>query len=58
MASEASRRAVAEEDLTNVEIETNEDVELIRTFDSMGLKPIIKVGVKKIKIKFIYFIKC
>ena len=51
MASEASRRAVAEEDLTNVEIETNEDVELIRTFDSMGLKPIIKVGVKKIKIK-------
>ena len=43
--------AVAEEDLTNVEIETNEDVELIRTFDSMGLKPIIKVGVEKIKIK-------
>ena len=37
MAAKTSRREV-EDDLTNVEFETSEDVEVIPTFDSMGLR--------------------
>ena len=37
MAAKTARRAV-EDDLTNVEFETSEDVEVIPTFDSMGLR--------------------
>ena len=37
MAAKTSRRVV-EDDLTNVEFETSEDVEVIPTFDSMGLR--------------------
>ena len=45
MASKASRRAVAEEDLANVEFETSEDVEVIPTFDSMGLREDLLRGI-------------
>ena len=34
----AKARQVVEEDLANVEFETSEDVEVIPTFDSMGLR--------------------
>ena len=37
MAAKPARRVV-EDDLTNVEFETSEDVEVIPTFDSMGLR--------------------
>ena len=37
MAAKTARRAV-EDDLSNVEFETSEDVEVIPTFDSMGLR--------------------
>ena len=37
MAAKTTRRVV-EDDLTNVEFETSEDVEVIPTFDSMGLR--------------------
>ena len=37
MASKASRKQV-DDDLANVEFETSEDVEVIPTFDSMGLR--------------------
>ena len=43
MASERSERSerrskIVDDDLTNVEFETSEDVEVIPTFDSMGLR--------------------
>ena len=37
MASKSSRKVV-DDDLANVEFETSEDVEVIPTFDSMGLR--------------------
>ena len=37
MASKSSRKIV-DDDLANVEFETSEDVEVIPTFDSMGLR--------------------
>lgn len=33
-----SRRGAAGEDLSNVEFETSEDVEVVPTFNSMGLR--------------------
>ena len=36
--AEKTTRRVVEDDLTNVEFETSEDVEVIPTFDSMGLR--------------------
>ena len=44
MATKASRRVV-EEDLANVEFETSEDVEVIPTFDSMGLREDLLRGI-------------
>ena len=35
---ESRSRKIVEDDLANVEFETSEDVEVIPTFDSMGLR--------------------
>ena len=47
MASAANQKArqVVEEDLANVEFETSEDVEVIPTFDSMGLREDLLRGI-------------
>lgn len=39
------RRVVQSEDLSNVEFETSEDVEVIPTFDSMGLREDLLRGI-------------
>nr|CAD7570585.1 unnamed protein product [Timema californicum] len=39
------RRVVQTEDLSNVEFETSEDVEVIPTFDSMGLREELLRGI-------------
>merc|ERR1719470_334888 len=44
MAAKTTRRVV-EDDLTNVEFETSEDVEVIPTFDSMGLRQDLMRGI-------------
>lgn len=45
-ASEASyNRKIISEDLSNVEFDTSEDVEVIPTFDSMGLKEPLLRGI-------------
>lgn len=44
MASKKERRVV-EEDLANVEFETSEDVEVVPTFDSMGLREDLLRGI-------------
>ena len=41
----AKARQVVEEDLANVEFETSEDVEVIPTFDSMGLREDLLRGI-------------
>ena len=41
----AKARQVVEEDLINVEFETSEDVEVIPTFDSMGLREDLLRGI-------------
>lgn len=41
----AGRRAAANEDLSNVEFETSEDVEVLPTFNSMGLREELLRGV-------------
>lgn len=44
--SEASySRKIISEDLSNVEFDTSEDVEVIPTFDSMGLKDSLLRGI-------------
>lgn len=47
MAAAANQKArqVVEEDLANVEFETSEDVEVIPTFDSMGLREDLLRGI-------------
>ena len=42
---ETKRRQVIEEDLANVEFETSEDVEVVPTFDSMGLREDLLRGI-------------
>lgn len=39
------RRVVQTEDLSNVEFETSEDVEVIPTFDNMGLREELLRGI-------------
>jgi ATP-dependent RNA helicase len=39
------RRVVQSEDLSNVEFETSEDVEVLPTFDSMGLREELLRGI-------------
>lgn len=39
------KRTVLNEDLSNVEFETSEDVEVIPTFDSMGLREELLRGI-------------
>lgn len=39
------RRVVQTEDLSNVEFETSEDVEVLPTFDSMGLREELLRGI-------------
>ena len=43
--SQQKVRQVVEEDLANVEFETSEDVEVIPTFDSMGLREDLLRGI-------------
>ena len=42
---ETKRRQVIEEDLANVEFETSEDVDVVPTFDSMGLREDLLRGI-------------
>ena len=53
MASAANQKArqVVEEDLANVEFETSEDVEVIPTFDSMGLREDLLRGILAQKLR-------
>ena len=44
-AANQKARQVVEEDLANVEFETSEDVEVIPTFDSMGLREDLLRGI-------------
>jgi len=43
--AEKSRRVAQTEDLSNVEFETSEDVEVIPTFDNMGLRDELLRGI-------------
>ena len=45
MAEVKSRRVAQTEDLSNVEFETSEDVEVIPTFDNMGLRDELLRGI-------------
>lgn len=47
MASSSSniKRTILNEDLSNVEFETSEDVEVVPTFDSMGLREELLRGI-------------
>lgn len=45
MAEIKSRRVAQTEDLSNVEFETSEDVEVIPTFDNMGLRDELLRGI-------------
>lgn len=45
MADKSSRRVAQTEDLSNVEFETSEDVEVIPTFDNMGLRDELLRGI-------------
>lgn len=45
MAEGKSRRVAQTEDLSNVEFETSEDVEVIPTFDNMGLRDELLRGI-------------
>lgn len=57
MAEVKSRRVAQTEDLSNVEFETSEDVEVIPTFDNMGLRDELLRGIYAygtIKVLFFY----
>lgn len=43
--ADKSRRVAQTEDLSNVEFETSEDVEVIPTFDNMGLRDELLRGI-------------
>lgn len=43
--SKSSRRVAQSEDLSNVEFETSEDVEVVPTFDNMGLREELLRGI-------------
>ena len=45
MAEMTSRRVAQNEDLSNIEFETSEDVEVIPTFDNMGLRDELLRGI-------------
>ena len=45
MELQTKRRQVIEEDLANVEFETSEDVDVVPTFDSMGLREDLLRGI-------------
>lgn len=45
MTDAKSRRVAQTEDLSNVEFETSEDVEVIPTFDNMGLRDELLRGI-------------
>lgn len=45
MAEGKSRRVAQSEDLSNVEFETSEDVDVIPTFDNMGLRDELLRGI-------------
>lgn len=53
--AEKSRRVAQTEDLSNVEFETSEDVEVIPTFDNMGLRDELLRGIYAYGMSFIAY---
>lgn len=54
--SRASTSAAQNEDLSNVEFETSEDVEVVPTFDNMGLRDELLRGIYAYGM-FVYFLR-
>lgn len=57
MAEVKSRRVAQAEDLSNVEFETSEDVEVIPTFDNMNLREELLRGIYAYGEFLTYFLK-